>query len=175
MRTTGHGTDIRVHRVPAAAALGAGLALAAHHSGGGARPSAVALALVAAVSAAVALLALRSGRAHRGPWVALTVLTLGQVGLEGVLAATDHHVVATALALAAHLAATAAAAVLLLGGARLVDDLREVADRVLPRRWWHRPTRAGRTPGAVPGRRREPRRTVRPATRPAPRGPPLAA
>lgn len=175
MRTRGHGTDIRVHRVPAAAALGAGLALAAHLSGGGARPTAGALVLVAAVAGLVALLARRSGRARRGPWVALTVLALGQVGLEGVLAATDHHLVATALALAAHLAATAAAAVLLLGGARLADDLREVADRVLPRRWWHRPAGTGRIAEAVPGPRREERRSTRPAWRPAPRGPPLAA
>ena len=175
MRTRGHEPDIRVRRVPAAAALGAGLALAAHLSGGGSRPTAGALALVASVSALVALLALSSGRARRGPWVALTVLTLGQVGLEGVLAATDHHIVTTTLAVVAHIAATAATAVLLLGGTRLADDLREVADRVLPRRWWQRPVGGGRIAEAVPGPRREERRSTRPAWRPAPRGPPLAA
>lgn len=175
MRTKGHGTDTRVRRVPAAAALGVGLALVAHLAGGGELPTVVALGLVATVSAAVTLVAHRTGLRCRGPWITFAVLSVGQVGLEVVLAGADHRPATTGPALAVHLAATVALGLLLLGGARLADDLREVADRVLPRRWWDRPAVAGRTPGSVPGRRREQRRSADPAGRPAPRGPPLAA
>ncbi|MDL5155870.1 hypothetical protein [Actinomycetospora termitidis] len=173
MRTNGHKADTGLRRVPVAAALATALALGAHLVGGGARPTGIVLTVVVALSAAVSLVALRTGRVCRGPWTALAVLILGQVALEAVLAAADHHVVTAVAALGVHGAAALAAALLLLGGARLADDLRDAADRVLVRRWWCRPEPTSATRAAVPTRRREERRSGRPVEATAARGPPV--
>jgi hypothetical protein len=175
MRTGGHGPDIPVHRVPVAAALGTALALGAHLVGGGARPTGIVLTVVVAVSGVVSLLALRTGRVSRGPWTALAVLLLGQVALEAVLAAADHHVVTAVAALGVHGAAALAAALLLLGGARLADDLRDTADRVLPRRWWRRPTGTRRVRAGAATRRREGPWVGRAVAASGARGPPVPA
>lgn len=172
MWTGGHGPDIPVHRVPVAAALGTALALGAHLVGGGARPTGVVLTATVAVSAVVSVAALRTGRVSRGPWTALAVLLLGQVALEAVLATADHHVVTASAALGVHGAAALGAALLLLGGARLADDLRDTADRVLPRRWWRRPSGARRATGPVATRRREGTVAGRAVDAVAARGPP---
>jgi hypothetical protein len=175
MWTGGHGPDIPVHRVPVAAAVGTALALGAHLVGGGARPTGVVLTVVVAVSAAVSAAALRTGRVSRGPWTALGVLLLGQVALEAVLAAADHHVVTAVAALGVHGAAALAAALLLLGGARLADDLRETADRVLSRSWWRRPPGPQRAYGAAATRRRGVLRAGRAVDASGARGPPAPA
>ncbi|MEJ2869087.1 hypothetical protein WCD74_15040 [Actinomycetospora sp. OC33-EN08] len=156
-----------------AAALATALALAAHLLGGGARPTGIVLTVVVGLSAVVSLVALRTGRVSRGPWTALAVLILGQVACEAVLAAADHHVVTAVAALGVHGAAALAAALLLLGGARLADDLRATADRVLLRRWWHRPGLARRTRAAAPTGRHDERRAGRTVAAAGARGPPV--
>jgi hypothetical protein len=175
MRAGGHGPDIPVHRVPVAAAVGSALALGAHLVGGGARPTAIVLTVLVALSVAVCATARRTGRISRGPWTALAVLVAGQLALEAVLAAADHHVVTAVAALGVHAAAALAAALLLLGGKRIADDLRDTAGRVLARRWWRSPAVARRTPETAPTRRRDELRVGRPVAAVGARGPPVPA